>query len=324
MLTNPTPLVSVIIPVHNRFDYATEAIASVAEQTYRPIEVIVVDDASLGPFQTPGNLKDLSLRILRSEENIGPGAAREMGRVIANGEFISYLDSDDLWHPSKIATQVKALLANLNAGMCYCPSKEVDTCTGEERIRKWSDKEVTEFLPVALFWRPWATSACLWTWEATEKIGPWFPGFSWEDVEYSVRAGCLGIEISFVPETLCYLRKVDKAVEKRLVSKVDAMHRVAEELCSCNKLENETVKLGLIDNFYVTALKMLSYQEETSFHRCMDSIIDYATWHDAVWWGAYILRLIESLIHNPKITKKIGKGIRRLVLPQYIRAKSIL
>lgn len=102
------PLVSAIIPTYNRAHIICEAVESALAQTYPRIEVIVVDDGS----------KDDTLERLRKYEgrisvvpqaNAGPAAARNRGVVMSHGELIAFLDSDDLWLPSKIERQVSLL-----------------------------------------------------------------------------------------------------------------------------------------------------------------------------------------------------------------------
>src|SRR5512143_4106165 len=92
-------LVSTIIPVYNRQALLREAVASVLAQSYRPIEIIVVDDGSTDDTlavceELAGHRPDV-VRTIRIS-NGGPGLAREAGRRFARGEFIQYLDSDDL------------------------------------------------------------------------------------------------------------------------------------------------------------------------------------------------------------------------------------
>src|SRR5579871_51520 len=92
-------LVSTIIPVYNRPMMLREAVASVLSQTYRPIEVIIVDDGSTD--QTPVVAEEVTRAnplevVFVRKANSGPGPTRETGRLAARGEFIQYLDSDDL------------------------------------------------------------------------------------------------------------------------------------------------------------------------------------------------------------------------------------
>src|SRR5262249_14778327 len=116
-------LVSTIIPVYNRPALLREAAASALGQTYRPVEVILVDDGSTD--NTPRVCRELAeqhagiVTYLR-QENAGPGAARERGRQSARGEFIQYLDSDDLLAPAKFERQVLGLRQRPDCGVAYC------------------------------------------------------------------------------------------------------------------------------------------------------------------------------------------------------------
>src|SRR5262245_34526643 len=105
-------LVSTIIPVYNRPDLLVDAVHSVLAQTYRPIEVIIVDDGSTD--STPQIARDLADRhpqVIRwiRQTNGGPGRARQTGLETARGEYVQYLDSDDLLLPRKFELQVAAL-----------------------------------------------------------------------------------------------------------------------------------------------------------------------------------------------------------------------
>src|SRR5258708_5062942 len=104
-------LVSTIIPVHNRALLLREAVASVLAQTYRPVEIIVVDDGSTDETGQEADAlakSHLEVRAIH-RQNGGPGTARETGRLVARGEFIQYLDSDDLLLPTKFELQVAGL-----------------------------------------------------------------------------------------------------------------------------------------------------------------------------------------------------------------------
>src|SRR5215469_6419121 len=112
------PLVSVVIVNHNYGRYLGECIDSVLAQTYRRIETIVVDDGSA----------DNSLEVLRSysnritvvsQSNQGPSAARNAGIARSTGEWIAFLDSDDLWLPEKIREQSE-YFDNASVGIIFC------------------------------------------------------------------------------------------------------------------------------------------------------------------------------------------------------------
>lgn len=120
MLSNPPPLVSVIIPTYNRVRLLPAALESVLGQTYSPIEVIVVDDGSSD--ETPELLRSYGdrIRVLR-QANAGPSTARNRGIALARGEIIAFLDSDDQWLPTKIERQVASLeSAGAKVSCCLC------------------------------------------------------------------------------------------------------------------------------------------------------------------------------------------------------------
>jgi len=128
------PLVSAIIPTYNRAKLVGEAVESVLAQTYRNLEVIVVDDGSSD--DTIASLKRYGSRIrVLTQSNAGPAAARNHGIRLSHGELVAFLDSDDLWLPTKIERQV-ALLDKAGPSVPCCLSNVV---------MRWADREVTSF-----------------------------------------------------------------------------------------------------------------------------------------------------------------------------------
>ena len=100
-------LVSVVIPSFNYGHFVTDAVESALAQTYRPLEVIVVDDGSTD--DTRNRLKPFADRIhYVYQNNRGLSAARNTGIRLANGEWIALLDADDVWHPEKTEIQLRA------------------------------------------------------------------------------------------------------------------------------------------------------------------------------------------------------------------------
>mgnify|MGYP003694159357 CR=1 FL=1 len=100
------PLVSVIIPTHNRRDLVCEAVASVLAQRDAGVEVIVVDDGSTD--DTRGALRCTSATAIRyvRQPTRGVSAARNHGARLAGRTWLAFLDSDDLWQPDKLARQL--------------------------------------------------------------------------------------------------------------------------------------------------------------------------------------------------------------------------
>lgn len=117
-------MVSIIIAVYNGEKYIKEAIESVLNQTYKDIELIVVDDGSTD------NTKGIVTSYLKVkyvyQENKGEGAARNVGTSLAKGEYVAFLDADDLCKVDKIENQVNILQSNSEIDVVYCDLEVVD------------------------------------------------------------------------------------------------------------------------------------------------------------------------------------------------------
>lgn len=193
-------LVSTIIPVFNRAAMLREAVASVLAQTWRPIEIVIVDDGSSDDTRAVAHELAAShpdiVRVL-SQPNAGPGAARQTGLEAASGEFIQFLDSDDLLLPEKFALQVAGLRSDADSGISYGK-----TYTREHGVRKpaaaqRSAERHRTIFPALLTGRLWETSTPLYRRTALDRIGPWPRKRQMEDWEFDARAGAAGIKLHY-------------------------------------------------------------------------------------------------------------------------------
>ncbi len=111
------PLVSVIVPAYNRERYLGEALDSIVNQGYHPLEIIVADDGS----------SDGTARVARAYPEVrllslahgGPAAARNAAIAVSRGALLAFLDSDDYWTPGKLDAQVQLLQRNPHLGCCF-------------------------------------------------------------------------------------------------------------------------------------------------------------------------------------------------------------
>ncbi|WP_454778557.1 glycosyltransferase family 2 protein [Georgenia muralis] len=99
------PLVTVVVPLHNGAEYLGETLDSIAAQTYKAIEVVVVDDGSTDRSIEVARAHRVGARILE-QKHLGVAVARNRGLAEASGKWITFLDQDDLWHPERIARLV--------------------------------------------------------------------------------------------------------------------------------------------------------------------------------------------------------------------------
>jgi glycosyltransferase involved in cell wall biosynthesis len=110
-------LVSCIVPTYNCERFVGEAIESILRQTYAPLEIICVDDGSTDGTRAVVHKFGDRIRYLY-QQNAGPATARNTGAKSARGEFIAFLDSDDIWVPDKLKIQVAHLRNNPDHGFC--------------------------------------------------------------------------------------------------------------------------------------------------------------------------------------------------------------
>ena len=105
---SPSPLFSVIVPTFGRAAFLRDALDSIAAQTVGDFECIVVDDCSPDPVALSVN--DARFRLVRHRSNTGPAAARNTGLDAAIGQYVCFLDDDDLWCPRRLELTLSALL----------------------------------------------------------------------------------------------------------------------------------------------------------------------------------------------------------------------
>jgi len=201
MTANMIPgLVSTIIPVFNRPRLLEDAVSSVLGQDYRPIEVIVVDDGSTDSTPQAAALlaqEHSEIRII-TQRNAGAGVAREAGRLAARGEFLQYLDSDDVLLPGKFAAQVNALSMRPECGVGYGYTR-FRHADGRIEPSPWkgSGRKVETMFPSFLQSRWWDTPTPLYRASLCQSAGPWTNLRLEEDWEYDCRIAALGVKLAF-------------------------------------------------------------------------------------------------------------------------------
>jgi glycosyltransferase involved in cell wall biosynthesis len=128
-----SPAVSVVIAAFNAERTITETLESIAAQTFRDFEVIVVDDGSTD--RTPKIAAGFSQTICLRQPNRGQPAARNRGIAAARGGYVAFVDADDLWKPEKLEKQVKFLAAHPESGMVYSDAEVFDAASGNTICR---------------------------------------------------------------------------------------------------------------------------------------------------------------------------------------------
>jgi glycosyltransferase involved in cell wall biosynthesis len=178
------PQVSVIIPTYNRSTLLQQAVESVLKQTYPAVEIIVVDDGSKDDTETM--MKQYAGRVVYIKQaNQGVSAARNLGFRTASGEYINFLDDDDLFMPTKIEQQMQIFKARPEVGLVHCRYYYVgEDATPIEKVGLLPEREVLKKLVCGCFlWSgaPLIRRQCLdrvggfdeETWSACEEWDLW-------------------------------------------------------------------------------------------------------------------------------------------------------
>ena len=119
-------LVSVVIPLYNCEKYIMKAVQSILVQTYKRIELIIIDDGSTdSSLKIVKNIKDKRVRII-TKQNGGLAQARNSGISESKGELIGFLDADDYWHPSKIERHLIHFESSSDIGLSFSYSQFCD------------------------------------------------------------------------------------------------------------------------------------------------------------------------------------------------------
>ena len=133
-------IVSVILPTYNRANYIKDAIESVLNQTYRNIELIIIDDGSTDNTQAviEPYLKDNRIRYIR-RENSGAAAARNKGLALKTGKYVAFIDSDDIWEKDKLEIQLAVMNSIPDAAIVFSDfsAKRQDGLIEKSHIRTY-------------------------------------------------------------------------------------------------------------------------------------------------------------------------------------------
>jgi len=212
------PEVSVIIPTYNRAQCIKRAIQSVIDQTFRDVEIIVVDDGSTDDTEeSVKSISDQRISYIRCEMNRGSGAARNEGLKVAQGNYIAFLDSDDEWLPAKLSRQVERMDAEPpQVGVCLCGARifkngDLNSPVAYVPKNAWEHGTFRRFVmgrimfltPTVLFRR-----ACL------AKIGLMVPEMRRnQDVEFLLRL-LYHFDLAVIPQTYTDVHLVVSATDK--------------------------------------------------------------------------------------------------------------
>ncbi|MFO7732144.1 MAG: glycosyltransferase family A protein, partial [Candidatus Aminicenantes bacterium] len=206
-------LVSVLIPAYNAEKWMAQTIGSALAQSWAAKEIIVVDDGSTDKtFEIARTFESSGVKVV-TQDNRGAAAARNRALDLAGGDFIQWLDADDLLAPDKIAWQMKAAEGDRSDLILYSSPHGVFY----HRLKKatftpnslWRDLSPVDWLVTSLSEMLWMNPAAWLVSRAiTESAGPWDERLSLnDDGEYLGRVVASSRRVRFIPEAKCYYRQ---------------------------------------------------------------------------------------------------------------------
>lgn len=210
--------VSVMIPTYNRKELLKEALESVIKQTYRPIECVIVDDGSTdNSREVISDFKDYNDESFQIkyiyQENSGAQVARNLGTLNCTGEFIQYLDSDDLLDSQKIEKQVDILIKNPDLDGTFGDFRKGVPENNKLQIAFESENLFEQFLikfcapPVSVLLRR----------EYVNKIGDWDISLKrFQDIDFHIRGLLMGGKYKYVSmETGLWRTHAEERISER-------------------------------------------------------------------------------------------------------------
>jgi len=239
-------LVSVIVPTYNRAQFLPDLVRSISRQTYRPLELIVVDD---GSTDRTADVVEAFSHDVRSDEKIdvrhihqlnhGAPTARNRGLIESNGEFIQFLDSDDLLHPQKLEIHLSALEDIPRADFVWSP---IDWFTDGGQLC-FEEHEVEETLQGAEEFEaslPGTAShpeGAFFRREVCQAIGPWDENLErYQDWQYCFRIAALRLRGARIDKPFYYARHHEESSIGNLRFGKEGIERNLNALASIDRV----------------------------------------------------------------------------------------
>ncbi len=249
---------SVIMPVYNHMDYLAVAIESVINQTFKQWELIVIDDGSTDDSLSIAKAfaqRDDRIVVL-TQENSGPAAARNLGIKHAKTQWLTFLDSDDIWLPDALAHYKQAISANPEASFFYGYRHRLDE---GERIKELSGQYQDKPTGAAeLFQRMFLSHLCVcWHRELAGQVGGYDESLrSCEDYELYLR---MSLQTNFVPiqQATGLRRRHDTNISRRSgfsrFQEAEILRRFIEKKCPADTIPQRAINRRLGRLYYSAA-----------------------------------------------------------------------
>lgn len=207
------PLISCIVPTYNSERYLKEALESIFAQTYRSVEIVVADDGSTDDTRFIVASYCDRIRFVKQTTS-GPAATRNLGLSAARGEFMAFLDADDLWHPEKLSRQMAHFQNDPELDLCLTHAKLFWTEMLREEEAQFHNHPRTQSIP------GYSTTTLLAKRSAFDRVGFFNTQYWFSDAtDWLSRAIEQGLIIEMLPEVLMHHRMHESNLTRRLSEK---------------------------------------------------------------------------------------------------------
>ena len=236
-------LVSIIMPTHNRVDIISETLDSIINQDYKNIEVLVIDDhCTDGTEDIVKRYVSLFPQISYYKSNQkGACAARNLGILLAKGEYIQFVDDDDWLAENFISKRLDSLIANPNLGFATCNMLYKRDKASEDIVRYFSMHQLEHNIETHLLFSALPAPLFLFRRSTIIKIGLWDEScLRYQDIRYYHRLFLYSIKGIWLPDYLYWVRLHDNSISKKkdlktVVSICSALQNIEREWKSLNK-----------------------------------------------------------------------------------------
>jgi glycosyltransferase involved in cell wall biosynthesis len=287
LVINDKPIISIIIPAYNASKTIQETIQSVLNQTFLNFELIVIDDGSTdSTLDVISQISDPRVTVF-SYPNAGISTARNRGIEKASGDYITFLDADDLWASDKIETQFEALQKNPQAAVAYSWTTIIDKSNNAVRQGSCYEKSGDVYSKILVKNFLDSGSNIMVRKEAIDKIGRFNPSLKHAaDWEFYIR---LAAEFEF-----------------NCVPKFQVFYRVSENTSSCNVIPMEKAALEIIEKAFKQAPSHLQHLKKYSLsafyiYLTFKTLENPSKRQDA-WIALHYLKL--ALVSDPVLLKQ--------------------
>jgi len=285
-------LVSVIIPTYNRANLITETIESVVSQTYRPIELIIVDDGSIDNTKESIELwkgthenNDQFRLLYLYQNNTGHSAARNIGIIKSRGEFLQFLDSDDLLDRRKIELQMIALKESNCTRIAYCPWRTLfdSSLLKYGPLRQKHSEQSEDCMLRGQLSGSWFVPlhSLLFPRKIVMQVGSWDENITIEaDADYLIRTLVQEWKLLHVPDACVYYRRHQRGHVSSSIDMDNSLKRFSSNLkvrAKAYKLLEDIGKADMYNNelklsYASLTRKAAVYEEFVSLESCSNAL----------------------------------------------------